>query len=209
MNVSQNIDWDKGRQLYRDGGVNLKAAASIIGCPQERFRTFLANEGILRPAAHDGGPWSGENAEERIALLKALWQNRDLTLKVIAQRITAKYGRTVTKNSVKSKAEKMGLPPRAALKNGAPVAKSMSPTVQAERAQRTPPLLSAGLQLDPMPEDGTRFEDLKPGMCKWPLGGVRDQVLFFCGDKAKGNYCQRHHAISWRPRMRRGMQEAA
>lgn len=81
--------------------------------------------------------------------------------------------------------------------------KSMAPEVQERRAAANGSVIYANLRLDPMPDEGKTFEELRKGQCHWPLGGFSDPVKFFCGAKAHGKYCARHSAIA------RGLKVAA
>ena len=156
--------------------------------------------------------WSDDLGAERTAFLKKAWgePQKYPSLAAIAQALTRKFGRTVTKNAIIGKSRRLKLThrgeesmPRVAFQKG--FSRSSSPAVQAMRAESAPrpPFTGATLRLDPMPEDGITFEQLKTGMCRFALGLMSDPVLFFCGEETFGgdrNYCARHRAVVWRPR---------
>ena len=187
-------DLDRGRDLYI-GGATIRDAAKAIQCDDRRLSDYLKKTGVLR----DPSPWTGDDlGPKRIAMLRELWPDRSLSATAIAARIGRKYGRSVSRSAILSKAKNLGLIAR---KIGAPE-KSMNPYVQVKRANTSSqPYFSSPLRLDKKPENGIRFEDLEKGMCKFPLGGTLDPVEFFCGAKAHGIYCERHAAIAVRGRV--------
>jgi GcrA cell cycle regulator len=54
------------------------------------------------------------------------------------------------------------------------------------------------------PEPGVAFMQLGPGMCRFPLGGLYDPPLRFCGEPAPvgSPYCQKCRAIAYVPSRR-------
>ena len=168
-------------------------------------------KGDIKPAKKvNSKVWVDENGAARVALLKAAWPDTKTYPHAsnVADVISKKFGEIITKSAVISKANSLGLGPRG---SGSAVVKSNAPAAQIARAEKVsrPPFLGVALRLDPMPETGITFEELKTGMCRFALGGVHDPVLYFCGDKADGNYCSRHASICSTPRMRRVFKEAA
>ena len=195
---------------------DIEAKILSLGATASSVRSIEAQTGVsrstitalLKKNGHvTADIWSDAHGAERAAFLIDAWPQKHKwpSISRIAQELTRKFGRKVNKSQLIGKARRLGLPqradgkqrkitPRPAFQNG--FAKSMTPAVQAERAASIPPNFSSSLRLDPMPDDGITFEQLTTGMCKWPLGHVRDEVKFFCGEKAEGNYCTRHHAVS-------------
>ena len=147
-------------------------------------------------AKNQPNPWIDEEGPARVEFLRTAWINTKKypDISAIATEISSKFRRNVSKSAITSKGHQLGLGARG---TSVALAKSAAPAAQIARAEKSPPpYYGTALRLDPMPDDGLLFEDLKTGMCKWPLGSIRDEVRFFCGAKADGNYCARHYAIS-------------
>ena len=117
-------------------------------------------------------PWT----YERIEKLKQLW-DEGLT----ASRIAAELGE-VTRNAVIGKAHRLGLSGRMASKsknNGISIIRKKR--INVSRSQKV-------IDISPVidePMNPTSFQDIKDGLCRWPLGEpeeIADAVLFFASD---------------------------
>jgi len=55
---------------------------------------------------------------------------------------------------------------------------------------------------DQEPIDGKiTVVDLTDGACRWPTGNPRDLKTFrYCGESARGPYCERHAQLAYLPR---------
>lgn len=84
---------------------------------------------------------------------------------------TSEIGRRlgITKNAVIGKVHRLGLPKR-----------------------RTPPER-------PEPSQVIRLNELRAGMCSWPMGDPGDDAFHFCGDHAVAGkpYCGRHCEVAY------------
>ncbi len=134
-------------------------------------------------------PWT----YERIEKLKQLW-DEGLT----ASRIAAELGE-VTRNAVIGKAHRLGL-------SGRMAAKSKNNGVSIIRKKRinlsnTQKIVDISPVIDDEPMNPTTFQNIKDGLCRWPLGEPEDADFKFCGRITNEGfvYCQSHHKQAYQP----------
>ena len=129
---------------------------------------------------------------ERIEKLKQLW-DEGLT----ASRIAAELG-DVTRNAVIGKAHSLGLSGRMASKsknNGISIIRKKR--INVSRSQKV-------IDITPVidePMNPTSFQDIKDGLCRWPLGEPEEIDFKFCGRNTNEGfvYCQAHHKQAYQP----------
>ena len=152
-------------------------------------------------------PWT----EEVIETLTNLWREKK-SASAIAVRLKEKFGAEVSRNSVIGKLYRLGL-----IGQGQP-ANTPRRAPKKARAGKTPPPPSPAPP--PVTEDAitqfleTREEpillaaservtllDLRPGVCRFPIGDPLSEEFTFCGAKcsAARSYCEEHHALSYVP----------
>ena len=140
-------------------------------------------------------------SSDKVAVLKALWADGDLSASLIAQRLG------VSRNAVLGKIHRLGLSsPRAA----AGCAQPQAPRApRLPRVKRRATVVSAWLPSEPLPTTPglpsagleTRLERLSPQACHWPIGDPAAPDFAFCGRPAGGRiYCPAHWALAHRPR---------
>jgi hypothetical protein len=180
---------------------------SILSMREVSERLREPNKAAEKPKTQPDA-WADEHGAERTAFLRKAWADwaKYPSVTSIGVAITLNFGRKVSKCATGAKASRLGLGPRREKKTPRVVfqkgyTKSNDPAVQAMRAENAPrpPIFPEKLRLDPMPESGITFEQLKTGMCKFALGGVRDEVKYFCGEETaskKHVYCPRHQEIA-------------
>ena len=129
---------------------------------------------------------------ERIEKLKQLWEEG-----LTASRIAAELG-DVTRNAVIGKAHRLGL-------SGRMAAKSSNNGVSIIRKKRLNLAKSQKvIDISPVidePMNPTSFQDIKDGLCRWPLGEPEMSDFMFCGRNTKEGfvYCQAHHKQAYQP----------
>ena len=129
---------------------------------------------------------------ERIEKLKQLWEEG-----LTASRIAAELG-DVTRNAVIGKAHRLGL-------SGRMAAKSSNNGVSIIRKKRLNLAKSQKvIDISPVidePMNPTAFQDIKDGLCRWPLGEPEKSDFMFCGRNTKEGfvYCQAHHKQAYQP----------
>lgn len=139
--------------------------------------------------------------EDRIETLRELAAS-GLSAAKIADAMTAKYGERYTKNSIIGKVHRERIVLQGTFRDGLKVVQAKRRLAERtnERASKKPrPLpVVAPPALEIVPEVTVSFEDLGPGMCRWPFGNGPYQ---FCGCAAAPgkSYCETHHAKAWRP----------
>ncbi len=156
--------------------------------------------------------------EERIALLSKLW-TEGFSASQIAKQIGG-----VSRNAVIGKVHRLGLSgrgapskPRTAAKPVPPKAAS-APSPRAPRRREASPRPALRVVAPPRPipvaapvftvtetGEGVALVDLKPGMCRWPIGDPQDPNFKFCGGVAEADspYCTRHAALAYTTAARR------
>ena len=133
-------------------------------------------------------PWT----YERIEKLKQLW-DEGLT----ASRIAAELG-DVTRNAVIGKAHRLGLSGRMASKsknNGISIIrKKRIHTAKNQKIIDIAPTINE-------PMNPTPFQDIKDGLCRWPLGEPEEVDFKFCGRNTNEGYvyCQSHYKQAYQP----------
>lgn len=133
--------------------------------------------------------------EERVQLLKKLWAD-GLSASQIAGRLGG-----ITRNAVIGKVHRLGLEGRRATKRVrlAPSIEFIRFAPKATRRQR-PPVQMSLFPRDPMTPLCVALLDLKPNMCRWPIGDPRSDNFSFCGCPANGaTYCEHHARIAYQP----------
>lgn len=120
--------------------------------------------------------------ESRVELLTKLWKE-GLSSKEIARQL----GGGITRNSVVSKASRIGLPRR-------------NPKLFQERQvfiNTDPPAPPSEPPPDPIPGAKT-LADKEYNECSWPLAGRGAETLFCCKRRKRGSsYCDEHHDGAW------------
>ena len=133
-------------------------------------------------------PWT----YERIEKLKRLW-DEGLT----ASRIAAELGE-VTRNAVIGKAHRLGLSGRMASKsknNGISIIRKKKINIsKSQKVVDISPIIDE-------PMNPTSFQNIKDGLCRWPLGEPEEIDFMFCGRNTNEGfvYCQAHHKQAYQP----------
>ena len=129
---------------------------------------------------------------ERVEKLKQLWEEG-----LTASRIAAELGE-VTRNAVIGKAHRLGLSGRMATKksNGG-ISIIRKKRVNISQAQK---IIDISPVIDE-PMNPTAFQDIKDGLCRWPLGEPEEIDFKFCGRNTKEGvvYCQSHYKQAYQP----------
>ena len=133
-------------------------------------------------------PWT----YERIEKLKQLW-DEGLT----ASRIAAELG-DVTRNAVIGKAHRLGLSGRMASKsknNG--ISNNRKKRIHTAKNQK---IIDIAPTINE-PMNPTPFQDIKDGLCRWPLGEPEEVDFKFCGRNTNEGYvyCQSHYKQAYQP----------
>ena len=132
--------------------------------------------------------WTSEKVEK----LKELW-----TKGHTASQIAEILGDT-TRNAVIGKAHRLGLSGRMATKksNGgiSIIRKKWVNISQAQKIIDISPVIDE-------PMNPTAFQDIKDGLCRWPLGEPEEIDFKFCGRNTKEGvvYCQSHYKQAYQP----------
>ena len=129
---------------------------------------------------------------ERIEKLKKLW-DEGLT----ASRIAAELGE-VTRNAVIGKAHRLGLSGRMTSKRP----KNGISIIRKKKIHSTN--INKIVEISPVidePMNPTSFQDIKDGLCRWPLGEPEDVTFKFCGRNTNEGfvYCTSHHKQAYQP----------
>ena len=129
---------------------------------------------------------------ERIEKLKKLW-DEGLT----ASRIAAELG-DVTRNAVIGKAHRLGLSGRMTAKRP----KNGISIIRKKKIHSTN--INKIVEISPVidePMNPTSFQDIKDGLCRWPLGEPEDVTFKFCGRNTNEGfvYCTSHHKQAYQP----------
>ena len=129
---------------------------------------------------------------ERIEKLKKLW-DEGLT----ASRIAAELG-DVTRNAVIGKAHRLGLSGRMTAKRP----KNGISIIRKKKIHSTS--INKIIEISPVidePMNPTSFQDIKDGLCRWPLGEPEDVTFKFCGRNTNEGfvYCASHHKQAYQP----------
>ena len=129
---------------------------------------------------------------ERIEKLKKLW-DEGLT----ASRIAAELG-DVTRNAVIGKAHRLGLSGRMTSKRP----KNGISIIRKKKIHSTS--INKIVEISPVidePMNPTSFQDIKDGLCRWPLGEPEDVTFKFCGRNTNEGfvYCTSHHKQAYQP----------
>ena len=133
-------------------------------------------------------PWT----YERIEKLKQLWEEG-----LTASRIAIELGE-VTRNAVIGKAHRLGLSGRMSAKSskgGVSIIRKRK--VHAKRDQK---VIDITPQIDE-PMNPVEFNEIKDGLCRWPLGEPEDTNFRFCGRNTNEGfvYCKSHHNQAYQP----------
>ena len=129
---------------------------------------------------------------ERVEKLKQLWEEG-----LTASRIAAELGE-VTRNAVIGKAHRLGLSGRMASKksNGgiSIIRKKRINISQNQKVINIAPIINE-------PMNPTDFENIKDGLCRWPLGEPEEIDFKFCGRNTQEGfvYCQSHYKQAYQP----------
>ena len=129
---------------------------------------------------------------ERVEKLKQLWEEG-----LTASRIAAELGE-VTRNAVIGKAHRLGLSGRMASKksNGgiSIIRKKKVNISQNQKVINIAPVINE-------PMNPTDFENIKDGLCRWPLGEPEEIDFKFCGRNTQEGfvYCQSHYKQAYQP----------
>ena len=129
---------------------------------------------------------------ERVEKLKQLWEEG-----LTASRIAAELGE-VTRNAVIGKAHRLGLSGRMASKksNGgiSIIRKKRVNISQNQKVINIAPVINE-------PMNPTDFENIKDGLCRWPLGEPEEIDFKFCGRNTQEGflYCQSHYKQAYQP----------
>ena len=129
---------------------------------------------------------------ERVEKLKQLWEEG-----LTASRIAGELGE-VTRNAVIGKAHRLGLSGRMASKksNGgiSIIRKKRLNISQNQKVINIAPVINE-------PMNPTDFENIKDGLCRWPLGEPEEIDFKFCGRNTQEGfvYCQSHYKQAYQP----------
>lgn len=138
-----------------------------------------------------------------------LW-GAGVSASIIADRLTAEFGRTLTRNAVLGRAFRIGLPGRPTTESRA--VRVYGPRPQPVRLRRKLEREIAALNVAPsicdqaIPlEQRKSLEQLTPHTCRWPVGDVGEDGFFFCGDDPVKDrpYCAGHCAVAYRVEQKR------
>ena len=130
--------------------------------------------------------------EEKVNKLKELW-GKGNTASQIAEIIGG-----ISRNAVIGKAHRLGLSGRMATKksNGgiSIIRKKRVNISQAQKIIDISPVID-----EPMNQKA--FQDIKDGLCRWPLGEPEEMDFKFCGRNTKEGivYCQSHYKQAYQP----------
>lgn len=122
--------------------------------------------------------------DDRVNLLKQLWGEGKT-----AAEIAKALGEGVTRNAVIGKAHRLKLSSR------------VSPIQQNTKKQKSEAPKPRRV-VQPIPEfkgKGVSLVDLKPGMCRWPVGDPKEENFNFCGCKSLPGlpYCEHHAKLAY------------
>ena len=129
---------------------------------------------------------------ERVEKLKQLWEEG-----LTASRIAAELGE-VTRNAVIGKAHRLGLSGRMASKKSTGgisiIRKKRVNISQNQKVINIAPVINE-------PMNPTDFENIKDGLCRWPLGEPEEIEFKFCGRNTQEGfvYCQSHYKQAYQP----------
>ena len=129
---------------------------------------------------------------ERVEKLKQLWEEG-----LTASRIAAELGE-VTRNAVIGKAHRLGLSVRmASKKSNSGISIIRKKRVNVSQAQK---MINISPIIDE-PMNPTAFQDIKDGLCRWPLGEPEEIDFKFCGRNTKEGivYCEAHYKQAYQP----------
>ena len=129
---------------------------------------------------------------ERVEKLKQLWDEGHT-----ASRIAAELGE-VTRNAVIGKAHRLGLSGRmASKKSTGGITIIRKKKVNLYKNQK---IIDISPTIDE-PMNPTMFNDIKDGLCRWPLGEPDEIDFKFCGRSTKEGivYCQAHYKQAYQP----------
>ena len=129
---------------------------------------------------------------ERVEKLRQLWEEG-----LTASRIATELG-DVTRNAVIGKAHRLGL-------SGRMVSKKSNSGISIIRKKRVNISQSQKvIDISPIidePMNPIVFQDIRDGLCRWPLGEPEDINFKFCGRNTKEGivYCQSHYKQAYQP----------
>ena len=129
---------------------------------------------------------------DRVEKLKQLWEEG-----LTASRIATELG-DVTRNAVIGKAHRLGLSGRMlSKKSNSGVSIIRKKRVSVSQSQKV-------IDISPIidePMNPTAFQDIKDGLCRWPLGEPEEIDFKFCGRNTKEGivYCEAHYKQAYQP----------
>lgn len=136
-------------------------------------------------------------AEERVARLRELLLDRDLSGQGIARALSAEFHIQITRSAVIAKVwrMKLQLPRRGVAPRPPP----------RPRSHRKKPFQPPGADRPiervvcvPIPVTHCTLFELDRTRCHWPIGDPRQAGFMFCGAPVSaGDYCTQHHAIAF------------
>ena len=130
--------------------------------------------------------------DEKVQKLKELWKKGHT-----ASQIAKMLGDT-TRNAVIGKAHRLGL-------SGRMVSKKSNSGISIIRKKRVNISQSQKvIDISPIidePMNPIVFQDIRDGLCRWPLGEPEDINFKFCGRNTKEGivYCQSHYKQAYQP----------
>ena len=129
---------------------------------------------------------------DRVEKLKQLWEEG-----LTASRIATELG-DVTRNAVIGKAHRLGLSGRMlSKKSNSGVSIIRKKRVSVSQSQK---VIDISPNIDE-PMNPTAFQDIKDGLCRWPLGEPEEIDFKFCGRNTKEGivYCEAHYKQAYQP----------
>ena len=129
---------------------------------------------------------------ERVEKLKQLWEEG-----LTASRIATELGE-VTRNAVIGKAHRLGLSGRmVSKKSNSGVSIIRKKKVNINQSQK---IIDISPDIDE-PMNPTAFQDIRDGLCRWPLGEPEELNFKFCGRITREGvvYCQSHYKQAYQP----------
>lgn len=180
----------------------------MAGLGPESFGANSAFAYLNKPTTSGDGEmkeWSQQATDRMIELWGA-----GVSASILADRLNAEFGTTLTRNAVLGRAFRVGLP-------GRPTTESRIVRVYKERPQpvrlrrklereiaaiKLPPTICD--QAIPL-EQRKSLEQLTEHTCRWPVGDVGEEGFFFCGAEPVKDrpYCAGHCAVAYAPVVKR------
>jgi hypothetical protein len=135
--------------------------------------------------------------EEERRLLEAAWAAREKSSTLIAEELSRRLARRITRNAVIGRLHRDGLLGR---KAGRPKQQKPPPPRpvlwrQERKVEHVSGKLPSFVWRSPLPGEGVPLVELKARSCKWPLAAFAEVATRFCGaqvEAAGGPYCALH-----------------